>query len=257
MDLSFLKTVYSGFRQAFIKDVEIDMSRLPVHIAIIMDGNGRWAKSKGLDRRAGHAAGAETLREIADYCSDLGIKVLTAYAFSTENWKRPKAEVDALMDLLYDYLCDADKKLAGRNNVVRIIGNREPLREDIKEKMAEVEEMTKNNDGMILNLAVNYGSREEITHAARQIASDIASGVLSPDDIDENMLSDRLYTGGIPDPDIILRPSGELRLSNFLMWQAAYSEFWFADLCWPDFTPKDMKRVIYDFQKRNRRFGGV
>ncbi len=257
MDLSFLKNGYSKLRQAFIRDVEIDMSNLPVHIAIIMDGNGRWAKSKGLDRRAGHAAGAETLREIADYCSDLGIKVLTAYAFSTENWKRPKAEVDALMDLLYDYLCDADKKLAGRNNVVRIIGNREPLRQDIREKMSEVEEMTKNNDGMILNLAVNYGSREEITTAVKSIATDIENGKLSSGDITEELVTSRLYTGSVPDPDIILRPSGELRLSNFLMWQAAYSEFWFARLCWPDFTPKDMKHVIYDFQKRNRRFGGV
>ncbi len=257
MDLSILKTIYSKTRQAFIRDAQIDMSNLPVHIAIIMDGNGRWARTKGLDRRAGHAAGAETLREIADYCSNLGIKVLTAYAFSTENWKRPKEEVDALMDLLYDYLCDADKKLAGRNNVVRVIGNRTPLRPDIQEKMAEVEEMTKNNDGMILNLAVNYGSREEITNAVRSIAADIENGKLSGGDITEELITSRLYTGNIPDPDIILRPSGELRLSNFLMWQAAYSEFWFAKLCWPDFTPKHMKQVICDFQKRNRRFGGV
>ncbi len=257
MNLSFLKKIHSKLRQAAIDDVEIDMSRLPAHIAIIMDGNGRWAKSKGLDRRAGHAAGAETLHEIADFCSDLGIKVLTAYAFSTENWKRPKEEVDALMDLLYSYLCDADKKLAGRDNVVRVIGNRAPLRKDIQEKMAEVEEMTKNNTGMVLNLAVNYGGREEITFAARSIAEEIESGVLHAADIDEKLIAGRLYTGGLPDPDIIIRPSGEFRLSNFLMWQAAYSEFWFDNLCWPDFTPKDMKRVIYDYQQRNRRFGGL
>jgi len=257
MDLKFLKSIYTGFRQIFVPDVEIDLDRLPRHIAIIMDGNGRWAKSKGLDRKAGHGAGAETLREIADFCSDIGIEVLTAYAFSTENWKRPKDEVNALMDLLYDYLCDADKKLAGRNNVVRIIGNREPLRREIQEKMAQVEEMTKNNNGMILNLAVNYGGREEVTNAVKKIAEKAKSGEININDIDQVMVGDYMYTAYLPDPDIILRPSGELRLSNFLLWQAAYSEFWFANMCWPDFTPKHMKRVIYDYQKRNRRFGGI
>jgi len=257
MNLSALKNAYSTFRQKFIKDVEIDMTRLPRHIAIIMDGNGRWAKRRGLSRKAGHAAGAETLREIADYCSDIGIEVLTAYAFSTENWKRPKEEVDALMDLLYDYLCDADKKLAGRNNRVRVIGNRAPLRKDIQEKMAEVEKMTENNTGMVLNLAVNYGGREEIATAASKMASDAISGKLKADDITEKTVADYMYTAGLPDPDIIMRPSGELRLSNFLLWQAAYSEFWFADMCWPDFTPKHIKKVIYDFQQRDRRFGKV
>ena len=257
MNLSALKNVYSKVRQKFIRDVEIDMSRLPRHIAIIMDGNGRWAKRRGLSRKAGHAAGAETLREIADYCSDIGIEVLTAYAFSTENWKRPKDEVDALMDLLYDYLCDADKKLAGRNNRVRVIGNRTPLRQDIQEKMAEVEKMTENNTGMVLNLAVNYGGREEIATAASKMASDAISGKLKADDITEQTVADYMYTAGLPDPDIIMRPSGELRLSNFLLWQAAYSEFWFADMCWPDFTPKHIKKVIYDFQHRDRRFGKV
>ena len=257
MKLEELKTVYSKFRQKFIKDVEIDMTRLPRHIAIIMDGNGRWAKRRGLNRKAGHAAGAETLREIADYCSDIGIEVLTAYAFSTENWKRPKEEVDALMDLLYEYLCDADKKLVGRNNKVRVIGNREPLRKDIREKMEEVEKMTENNTGMVLNLAVNYGGREEIANAASRIAADAAAGKIDAQAIDEKTVADYMYTAGLPDPDIIMRPSGELRLSNFLLWQAAYSEFWFADMCWPDFTPKHIKRVIYDFQKRDRRFGKV
>lgn len=254
-NLSFLKRIHSGWRQLFIKKVEIDKNNLPKHIAIIMDGNGRWAKSKGLDRKAGHAAGAETLREVADYCSNIGIEVLTAYAFSTENWKRPKEEVDALMDLLYDYLCDADKKLAGRDNKVRIIGNREPLRKDIQEKMTEVEEMTKDNKGMILNLAVNYGGREEITAAVKKIADRIKNGENL--EITQQLIDDNLYTGGIEPPDIIIRPSGEQRLSNFMLWQAAYSEFWFDKLCWPDFTPRDMDRAIFDFQKRNRRFGGI
>ena len=257
MKLSKLADFYSTIRQKFIKDVEIDMARLPRHIAIIMDGNGRWAKRRGLSRKAGHAAGAETLRVVADYCSDIGIEVLTAYAFSTENWKRPKEEVDALMDLLYDYLCDADKKLAGRNNRVRVIGNRQPLRKDIQEKMAEVEKMTENNTGMVLNLAVNYGGREEIANAAARIAKDAAAGKVEPGEINEKTLADYMYTAGLPDPDIIMRPSGELRLSNFLLWQAAYSEFWFADMCWPDFTPKHIKQVIHDFQKRDRRFGKV
>lgn len=254
-NLSFLKKVYSKWRQLFIREVKIDKDNLPKHIAIIMDGNGRWAKSKGLDRKAGHAAGAETLREIADYCSNIGIKVLTAYAFSTENWKRPKEEVEALMDLLYDYLCDADKKLAGRNNKVRIIGNREPLREDIRIKMDEVEKMTENNKGMVLNLAVNYGGREEITAAVKKITDRIKNGENL--EITQRLIDDNLYTGGLEPPDIIIRPSGEQRLSNFLLWQAAYSEFWFDELCWPDFTPKDMDRAIFDFQKRNRRFGGI
>lgn len=252
-----LKNYYSKIRQLFITDVKIDMSRLPRHIAIIMDGNGRWAKRRGLSRKAGHAAGAETLREIADYCSDIGIEVLTAYAFSTENWKRPKDEVDALMDLLYDYLCDADKKLAGRNNRVRVIGNRSKLRPDIQQKMAEVEKMTENNTGMVLNLAVNYGGREEIVTATKDIVRDVMTGKIKAEEIDEKTLDNYMYTAGLPDPDIIMRPSGELRLSNFLLWQAAYSEFWFADLCWPDFTPKHIKQVIHDFQQRDRRFGKV
>lgn len=257
MNLSVFKNLYTKLRELRIKDVEIDMNNLPQHVAIIMDGNGRWAKRKGLARKAGHAAGAKTLQEIAEYCGQLGIKVLTAYAFSTENWKRPKEEVEAIMDLLYDYLSDADNLLVGRNNVVRVIGDRSQLRPEIQEKMAEVEARTANNDGMILNLAVNYGSREEITRAAKKIAEKVKSGEINPDDITDKMMDENMYTANQPMPDIIIRPSGELRLSNFLMWQAAYSELWFADLCWPDFTPKNMKQAIYDYQNRNRRFGGV
>ena len=257
MNLSFLKNLYTKIREIRIKDVDIDMSNIPQHIGVIMDGNGRWAKRKGLARKAGHAAGAKTLQEIAEYCGEIGVKVLTAYAFSTENWKRPREEVEAIMDLLYDYLSDADNLLTGRNNVVRVIGDRTMLRPEIQEKMAEVEARTANNDGMILNLAVNYGSREEITQAARRIAQKVKTGEINPEDINEQMLGDNMYTANQPMPDIIIRPSGELRLSNFLMWQAAYSELWFADLCWPDFTPKNMKQAIYDYQSRNRRFGGV
>lgn len=244
------------FKKQKSKEV-VDKENLPLHIGIIMDGNGRWAKKRGLSRSMGHRAGAKTLEKITRYAGNLGIRHLTVYAFSTENWKRPKEEVDALMDLLYDYLCDADKKLVGRNNRVRVIGNREPLRKDIQEKMAEVEKMTENNTGMVLNLAVNYGGREEIASAASRIAKDAVSGTLDADKITEKTLADYMYTAGLPDPDIIMRPSGELRLSNFLLWQAAYSEFWFADMCWPDFTPKHIKKVIYDFQQRDRRFGKV
>lgn len=230
---------------------------IPTHIAMIMDGNRRWARKRLMPTNIGHSQGAKVLEKIAIACQERGVKYLTVYAFSTENWKRPKEEVDALMDLLYDYLCDADKKLVGRNNKVRIIGNREPLRPEIREKMAEVEKMTENNTGMVLNLAVNYGGREEIANAAGRISRDVAEGKLKAEEIDEKVFSDYMYTAGLPDPDIIMRPSGELRLSNFLLWQAAYSEFWFADMCWPDFTPKHIKRVIYDFQQRDRRFGKV
>ena len=257
MKLTNAKNYYSKIRQLFIRDAKIDMTRLPKHIAIIMDGNGRWAKRRGLSRKAGHAAGAETLREIADYCSNIGIEVLTAYAFSTENWKRPKDEVDALMDLLYDYLCDADKKLTGRNNRVRVIGNRSILRPDIQEKMAEVEKMTENNTGMVLNLAVNYGGREEIVNAAKGIVNDVLSGKLGAEDVDEKAFDDYMYTAGLPDPDIIMRPSGELRLSNFLLWQAAYSEFYVTDVLWPDFGERDFERALQDYANRERRFGQV
>ncbi len=222
-----------------------------------MDGNGRWAKQRGLNRSAGHRAGAKTLEKITRYAGNLGIRHLTVYAFSTENWKRPKDEVDALMVLLGEYLSDY-KNLIGDDNIrIRIVGTKEGLSEDILQKIKVVEEATAKNDGLTLNIALNYGSREEITTAVKNICGEVKNGTLTLDEVDEEIISNYLYTAHCPEPDLIIRPSGERRLSNFLLWQSAYSEFWFADINWPDFKPADLDRAIVDFQNRNRRFGGV
>jgi len=236
---------------------KLDINNLPKHIAIIMDGNGRWAKKRGLPRSAGHKAGAKTLEKITRYAGNLGIRYLTVYAFSTENWKRPKQEVDALMELLGEYLSDY-KNLIGDDNIcIRIIGSKNGLSEDILNKIDIVEKATEKNDGLTLNIALNYGSREELVSAVKKVSQKISEGSLTLDKIDENVICNHLYTAGCPDPDLVIRPSGERRLSNFLLWQSAYSEFWFEDINWPDFTTKDFDKAILDFQKRNRRFGGV
>lgn len=249
--------LYSSLQSIFIRNVSVDMNRLPQHIAIIMDGNGRWAKSKGLPRKEGHKAGAEALRSIAAYCSEIGIKVLTVYAFSTENWKRPQDEVDALMELLRQYLEQADEFLNGKNNRIRVIGTPDGLSPNLLQQIRALEKRTANNTGMILNIALNYGGREELTHAARQIASDCVAGKISVESVDAQTLKEYLYTAPLPDPDLMIRPSGELRLSNFLLWQCAYSEFWFSHINWPDFTPKHLRLALHDYQQRSRRFGGV
>ena len=236
---------------------EIDYNNLPKHIGIIMDGNGRWAKKRGLPRSAGHSAGAESLKKIVTHANKIGIKYITVYAFSTENWKRPKEEVDYLMNLLLNYLRDAEKTLAGENVVIRAIGSRAELSEEIQEQIIKTENFTKDNTGIIMNIAVNYGSREEITTAVKSICSDAVSGRISTGDITPRMISDNLYTKDQPDPDLIIRTSGEERISNFLLWQLAYSELWFTDKLWPDFTVKDLDEAICDFQNRGRRFGGV
>lgn len=235
----------------------VDKNNLPLHIGIIMDGNGRWAKKRGLSRSMGHRAGAKTLEKITRYAGNLGIRHLTVYAFSTENWKRPKEEVDALMVLLGEYLSDY-KNLIGDDNIrIRIVGSKEGLSEEILSKINVVETATEKNDGLTLNIALNYGSREEITTAVRNLCADVESGKISADSITEEVIGNRLYTSHSPEPDLIIRPSGERRLSNFLLWQSAYSEFWFADINWPDFKPEDLDSAIIDFQMRNRRFGGV
>ena len=231
---------------------------LPVHIAIIMDGNGRWAKKRGLPRTEGHKAGAEVFRKITDYCAKIGIKYVTYYAFSTENWKRSEAEVSKIMDIFREYLEEMQEREgenieAGYN--IHFIGNRTALPEDIVDMIEIVESDSADKEKIHVNLAVNYGGRDEIVHAARSIAERIKSGEISPDDIDEKLFSEMLYTAGMPDPDLIIRPSGELRLSNFLTWQSAYSEFFFDEVLWPDFTPEDLDRAIEAYQKRNRRFG--
>ncbi len=246
-----------GFKKKNQLLTEIDTSNIPQHIGIIMDGNGRWAKRRGLPRSAGHAAGAKTLDKITRCAEKLGVKYVTVYAFSTENWKRPKDEVEALMKLMIEYLDDYKRVLGGENIRIRIIGRKEELSKEIIEKIAIVEENTKQNDKITLTLCVNYGGREELVNATKQVCKKVMCGELEIDDIDENTIAQNLYTYYMPDPDFIIRPSGELRLSNFLMWQSAYTEFWYSDICWPDFSEKDLHQAIIDFQNRNRRFGGV
>ena len=225
---------------------------LPRHTAIIMDGNGRWAKKRSMPRSAGHVAGAKTFKDIARYCNKIGLEYLTVYAFSTENWKRPKEEVDSIMNLLRDYLKDAEN-FKSDNIKVKFIGNLEPLAEDIKQLIRKDEDGSKDATGLKLNIAINYGGRDEITNAVKKI---VASGV-DADDITEQTVSDNLYTAGMPDPDFIIRPSGEYRLSNYLIWQSAYAEYWFSDILWPDFKPKHLEKAIEEYNHRNRRFGGV
>ncbi len=239
------------------QNIEVDYDNLPEHIGIIMDGNGRWAKKRGLPRSAGHREGAKTLEKITRFAGDIGIKYITYYAFSTENWKRPTKEVESLMKLMVMYLDDYKRLLGGEDIRIRIIGKREGLSEEILEKINIVEENTKHNSKITMNIAVNYGGREDILNAVKTIATKVEKGDLHPEDITEAEISDNLYTEYMPDPDLIIRPSGELRLSNFLIWQCAYSEFWFSDINWPDFTKDDFLKAISDFQKRNRRYGGV
>ncbi len=239
------------------KTVDIDTSALPRHIGIIMDGNGRWAKKRGLPRSAGHKAGAEALKKIITEANNLGVEYITVYAFSTENWKRPKEEVDYLMGLLMDYLINAEKTLAGENVVIRAIGSRKELSEEMQRQIIKTEEFTKNNTGIVMNIALNYGGREEILHAVKDISRAVKAGEISADDINERNISDALYTGGQPDVDLLIRTSGEMRLSNFMLWQVSYAEMWFTDKLWPDFKPADLRKAIYDFQNRGRRFGGV
>ena len=237
--------------------VDVDYNNLPEHIGIIMDGNGRWAKKRGLPRRFGHREGAKVLEKITRFAGDIGIKYITYYAFSTENWKRPDDEVHSLMRLMVEYLDDYERLLGGEDIRIRIIGKREGLSDEILEKINIVENATKQNSKITMNIAINYGGREDILNAVKTIASKVEKGEMKADDITEQDICDNLYTYYMPDPDLIIRPSGELRLSNFLMWQSAYSEFWFSDINWPDFTKEDFLKAISDFQKRNRRYGGV
>lgn len=225
---------------------------LPTHIAIIMDGNGRWAKRRSLPRTAGHAAGSKNFKDIARYCNKIGLKYLTVYAFSTENWKRPKEEVDNIMKIFKEYLEDA-KNFKDENIQVQFIGDRSMLDKDIQRLMKESEDASREATGLHLNIAINYGGRDEIVYAVKNILN---SGI-DPQDITEEVISQNLYTAGQPDPDFIIRPSGEYRLSNYLIWQSAYAEYWFSDILWPDFKPKNLEKAIDDYNHRNRRFGGV
>ncbi|MBQ9375882.1 MAG: isoprenyl transferase [Ruminococcus sp.] len=233
-----------------------DSVLVPTHVGVIMDGNGRWAKKRGLPRKFGHREGAKTFRAIARHAKALGISYITFYAFSTENWKRPKDEVDAIMDLFEKYL-DEVRDFMDENIRVRFIGDRTMLKPVLQQKMKKVEEDSKDFDSMTLVLAINYGGRDEIAHAVKSIVTDAENGKLSCDDVTESLIQSRLYTEEIPDVDLIIRPSGEQRLSNFLIWQAAYAEYYFTNILWPDFSKKDLEKAVLTFSERNRRFGGI
>ena len=238
-------------------DREEASRKVPEHIAIILDGNGRWAKKRGLPRTAGHAAGAETFRKIASYAKSIGVKYLTVYAFSTENWKRAEEEVSSIMNLLDKYLQEAIEKMEAEQVRFRFFGDTTRLSENLRSEIRRVEEKSAHMDGVQVNMCLNYGARDEIVRAAKAYAEDCLSGKAAPEALNEELFSDYLYSHHIPDPDLLIRPGGELRLSNFLLWQCAYSEFYFTDVLWPDFTPEDLDRAIDAFNGRSRRFGGV
>lgn len=231
--------------------------KVPQHIAIILDGNGRWAKAKGMPRNYGHAQGSKNVERICEEAWRMGIKYLTVYAFSTENWSRPEGEVAALMTLLRNYMKTCLKTAAKNDMKIRVIGDIEPLDKDIKNRIRELEAATVNNGGLNFTIALNYGSRDEMTRAARKMAKDCAEGKLDPEQIDESVFESYLDTHGIPDPDLMIRTSGEQRLSNYLLWQLAYSEFYFTDVPWPDFTKEELAKAIEEYNHRHRRFGGV
>ncbi|PWW06430.1 undecaprenyl diphosphate synthase [Paenibacillus cellulosilyticus] len=235
----------------------LTVENVPQHVAIIMDGNGRWAKSRGLPRIAGHHTGMKAVKQITMAADRLGVKYLTLYAFSTENWKRPKAEVDFLMKLPQEFLAIELEELIANNVQVRMMGYREALPGHTVEALEEAMLRTANNTGLILNFALNYGSRKEMTDAVKLIAEAVRDGKLSPDQIDESTMSEHLFTSGIPDPDLLIRTSGELRLSNFMLWQLAYSEMWFTDVYWPDFSESHFHEAIAEYQRRARRYGGL
>lgn len=233
---------------------------LPRHVGVIMDGNGRWAKKRGLPRGEGHKAGAKVFREITKYARRIGIEYITYYAFSTENWNRPKEEIDGIMDLFREYLFESEERLEENEQEgmqVRFIGEKSGLPADIVTLMERAEQETSQETDIVVNLAINYGGQAEIAHSARELAQAVARGELKPDEITPDQIAQHLYTAGQPPLDLVIRPSGEYRLSNFMIWQAAYAEFWYSDVLWPDFTTADFDRAMFDFAKRNRRFGGV
>ena len=231
--------------------------KLPVHLGIIMDGNGRWAKKRGLPRSAGHAAGAQNFRKITRYCSQIGIRYLTVYAFSTENWTRPQEEVSALMRLFRQYLEEALRDFRDDDIVVRFLGDVSAFSAPLREMITETQELSASRSGMVLNIAMNYGGRAELTHAFQVLARRVQEGSLRPEDITEERISSALYTAGQPDPDLIIRPSGEHRTSNFLLWQSAYAEYVIMDILWPDFRPADLDAALREYANRSRRFGGI
>jgi len=235
----------------------MESMRVPEHVAIILDGNGRWAKKRFLPRNMGHAQGSKTVEKIIEDAFDMGIKYLTVYAFSTENWRRPKDEVDALMKLLRDYLKTCIKRANKNNMRVRVIGDVTGLSEDLREKIEQLEEASKGNTGINFTIALNYGSRDEMIRAMKKMAGDLLAGTLKKEEITEDVFAGYLDTKGIPEPDLMIRTSGEQRLSNFMLWQLAYTEFYFTDVLWPDFNKKELKKAVEYYNGRERRFGGI
>ena len=231
--------------------------KIPQHIAIILDGNGRWAKKKGMPRNYGHAQGSKNVERICEDAYKMGVKYLTVYAFSTENWKRPQDEVDALMNLLRNYMKTCLKTAEKNRMRVRVLGDKTALDQDIRTRIAELEEATKNNDGLNFQIALNYGSRDEMVRAMKKLCMDCKEGKVDVESIDESLFENYLDTHDIPDPDLMIRTSGEQRLSNYLLWQLAYSEFYFTDVLWPDFTKEELAKAIEYYNGRDRRFGGV
>lgn len=235
---------------------EYDKALLPKHVAIIMDGNGRWAKKRSLPRIMGHRAGADALRRVSRFAGHMGIEYITVYAFSTENWKRSDKEVSGLMSLMLDYLKNAEKELGGDEVRIRVIGDPTRFSDEIQQQIKRVEAVTKDNKAVTVTLALNYGGRDELVHAVKAIAKEVQNGKTNPDSIDEETVSRHLYTYDMPDPDLVIRTSGELRLSNYLLWQTSYSELYFTDTLWPDFDEKEFIKAIDAYLSRNRRFGG-
>ena len=229
---------------------------VPRHIAIILDGNGRWAKKRGLPRTAGHMAGAETFRRIATYCKNIGVEYLTVYAFSTENWKRPEEEVCTIMKLLWRYLDEAIRTMEKDHIRMKVFGELARLSPQLREMVDRTDEISQRYQGFQANICLNYGGRDEIIHAARRYAQDYAAGK-ADGELSEEQFGNYLYSAGIPDPDLLIRPGGEMRISNFLLWQCAYAEFYFTDVLWPDFTPEELDKAIAEFNRRDRRYGGV
>ena len=245
------------FRKENDKAGQVDFDRLPRHVAIIMDGNGRWAKKRGLPRTAGHKVGAETFRKIAQHCKKLGIEYITVYAFSTENWKRPREEVDTIMGLLKTYMMEAIETMEKDKIRLKFFGDMTALSPELQELVRKTNEMSSHIEGVQANICLNYGGRDEILQAARAFAKECAEGKADPNSLTAEQFGSYLYSAGVPDPELIIRPSGELRLSNFLLWQCAYAEFYYCDTLWPDFSEEDLEKAIIDYQKRDRRFGGV
>lgn len=236
---------------------QVDKNSLPRHVAVIMDGNGRWAQKRGLPRSAGHKAGAESFRRLGTYCKELGIDYLTVYAFSTENWKRPPEEIDGIMQLLRRYLHECIDTMERDGNRLRFLGDLSVLDDDLKELIRETNEISARIEGFQANVCLNYGGRDEILRAVRRFAAECAAGERKPEELNESLFSTYLDSAGIPDPELIIRPSGEQRLSNFLLWQCAYSEFYYTDALWPDFDEAELDKAIAAYQSRDRRFGGV